>query len=148
VSETQDAAPSPGSDGKLPGVSLEVGIVVRDLDLVTPFYRDGIGLVHIADREIPPGTQRRFQCGGGVFKILQPNEPPTGSNPNDGFDNTTGLRWFTVAVKEIEQVVARCEAHGGRVVYPLTDWKGIKVVMVEDPVGSCWVELIERGADT
>jgi predicted enzyme related to lactoylglutathione lyase len=145
VSETQDPSPSPGADGKLPGVSLEVGIVVRDLESVTPFYRDGLGLVHLTDREIPPGIQRRFQCGGGILKMLQPKEPPTGSNPNDGFDNTTGLRWFTLSVKDIEQVIERCVTLGGRVVHPLTNWKGTKVVMVEDPAGSCWIELFERG---
>jgi predicted enzyme related to lactoylglutathione lyase len=126
-----------------PGVSLQVGMVVRDLDAVTPFYRDGLGLEHIRDAVLPHGTQRRFLCGGGIFKLLQPKEPPTASNPPGHKDTATGLRWFSYNVTAIEEVVERCVAHGGRVVQPLADWSGTKVVLVEDPEGGCWIELIE-----
>jgi predicted enzyme related to lactoylglutathione lyase len=134
-------------DGKAPGVSLEVGMVVRDLDAVTPFYRDGLGLTHVRDVALPHGTQRRFACGGGVFKLLQPKEAPTDSNPPGHKDSATGLRWFTFRVSGIEQVVERCVALGGRVVQPLADWGIAMIVLVEDPVGSCWIELSEMKSD-
>jgi catechol 2,3-dioxygenase-like lactoylglutathione lyase family enzyme len=134
-------------DGKAPGVSLEVGLVVRDLDEVTPFYRDGLGLVHVRDVALPHGTQRRFACGGGVFKLLQPKVAPTGSNPPGHKDTATGLRWFSIRVSGIEQVIDRCLALGGRVVQPLGDWGTHMIVLVEDPAGSCWIELSEPKSD-
>jgi predicted enzyme related to lactoylglutathione lyase len=120
---------------------------VRDLDAVTPFYRDGLGLVHVRDAVLPHGTQRRFACGGGVLKLLQPKQAPTGSNPPGHKDSATGLRWFTLRVSGIEQVIERCVALGGRVVQPLADWGTAMIVLVEDPAGSCWIELAERKPD-
>jgi predicted enzyme related to lactoylglutathione lyase len=134
-------------DGMARGVSLQVGMVVRDLDALTPFYRDGLGLVHVRDAVLPHGVQRRFACGGGIFKILQPKEAPTGSNPPGHKDSATGLRWFSFNVSGIEQVIERCVALGGRVVQPLAIWGSTMVAIVEDPEESCWIELSEWTSD-
>ena len=131
----------------IPGeFSLEVGIVVRDLEATTPFYRDALGLEHVADLPLPLGLQRRFAYGGGIVKLMQLDAAPTRSNPPGGITgDSTGLRWFTVKVTDIEEVVDRCLAAGGRVASPLVEWQpGRKVVVVEDPEGSCWIELAER----
>src|SRR5207237_8852156 len=56
---------------------LEVGIVVRDLEATTSFYRDGLGLPHVADLPLPLGLQRRFACGDGIVKLIQLKEQPT-----------------------------------------------------------------------
>ena len=126
--------------------SLQVGVVVRDLEETTPFYRDGLGLAHEADLPLPFGIQRRFACGHGVVKLLQPTEPPTMSNPPGGIKGgTIGLRWFSVRVTGIEEVVRRCVATGGVVVAPVEEWQpGLKVAMLEDPEHSCWIEVFER----
>jgi predicted enzyme related to lactoylglutathione lyase len=90
---------------------------------------------------------RFFSCGGdGTVKLLQPAEAPAGSNPPGGIlGGSTGLRWFTVRVTAIEDVVRRCEAVGGRVVRPVEEWRpGAKIAVVEDPEGSCWVEVAEQ----
>jgi catechol 2,3-dioxygenase-like lactoylglutathione lyase family enzyme len=129
--------------------SLEVGIVVRDLEATTSFYGDALGLKHVADLPLPLGLQRRFACGGGIVKLMQLDTAPTTSNPPGGITGgSTGLRWFTFKVTNIEEVVDRCLAAGGRVASPLVEWQpGRKVVVVEDPEGSCWIELSERTDD-
>jgi predicted enzyme related to lactoylglutathione lyase len=125
--------------------SLEIGIVVRDLETATPFYRDGLGLRHVADVPLSMGLQRRFACGGGIVKLLQPTEAPARSNPPGGLTGgCTGLRWFSFKVNAIETVIERSLAVGGTVVWPLEQWRDLKVVVLEDPLGSCWVELSER----
>jgi catechol 2,3-dioxygenase-like lactoylglutathione lyase family enzyme len=143
---------TPGDASAAPAAaaaSLEVGIVVHDLEAATPFYRDGLGLRHVADLPLPVGLQRRFACGGGIVKLMQLNEPPTRSNPPGGImGGTTGLRWFSFRVSGIERVIERCLAVGGTVASPLVEWQpGMKVVVLQDSAGSCWVELSERSAE-
>jgi predicted enzyme related to lactoylglutathione lyase len=128
------------------GGNLEVGIVVRDLEAVTPFYRDGLGLPHVVDLPLGFGLMRRFACGDGIVKIVQLDDAPHTSNPPDGvLGGCTGARWFSVRVDDIEEALTRCEAAGARVVQPIQEWRnGSKLLIVEDPEGNCWVEVLER----
>jgi predicted enzyme related to lactoylglutathione lyase len=125
---------------------LQVGIIVGDLELTTPFYRDGLGLSHVADVPLPYGLMRQFACGDAIVKIAQPNEAPSDVNPPGGIlAGVRGLRWFTLMVDHIEEVVARCEAAGGSVQAPIIEFvPGLKVGVVEDPEGNCAVELVCR----
>jgi catechol 2,3-dioxygenase-like lactoylglutathione lyase family enzyme len=145
------ASDEAGGPTELPRLgTLQVGIVVSDLEATTRFYRDGLGLPVVADNPTPIGVMRFFSCGGdGTVKLLQPAEAPAGSNPPGGIlGGSTGLRWFTVRVTGIEDVVLRCEATGGRVVRPVEEWRpGAKIAIVEDPEGSCWVEVAEQAKD-
>jgi predicted enzyme related to lactoylglutathione lyase len=123
----------------------EVGIVVRDVDAVTEFYRDGLGLPHVADLPIPIGLQRRFAYQDSIIKLLQLEDEPTTSNPPGGVTGgATGLRWLTLQLADLEGVLERCEAAGGKVVMPIQQWEGgSKFMILEDPEGSCWIEIGE-----
>jgi catechol 2,3-dioxygenase-like lactoylglutathione lyase family enzyme len=135
---------------------LEVGIVVRDLEAVTPFYRDGLGLRHIMDLRMPfddvhavhnpnRGTNRRFAYGDNIIKLLQWDEPPMASNPPGGAYGITGLRYISLLADDPEEVVRRCVEAGGRVVIPVQLIQGIagptKYSVVEDPEGNAWIEV-------
>jgi predicted enzyme related to lactoylglutathione lyase len=129
------------------GATLQVGIVVRDIEAMTLFYRDGLGLAHVDDLSPAIGQMRFFACGGdGLVKLLQLADPPTTSNPPGGiYGSSTGMRWFTVRVPDIEGVLRRCEALGAKVVRPIEEWTpGSKVMILEDPEGNCWVEVAEK----
>jgi predicted enzyme related to lactoylglutathione lyase len=126
----------------------QVGIVVRDIEAVTPFYREGLGLQHHSDFRPPAGLMRFFACNGGTLKLIQLAETPTAANPPGGIGGgATGLRWFTLAVPDLEDTLQRCEAAGARVVQPIREWQpGIKLMILEDPESNCWVEIAERPA--
>ena len=124
---------------------LEVGIVVRDLQAVTPFYQDGLGLAHIVDLDLPMGLMRRFTCGTGILKLMQLTDAPTSANPPGGMTGgSTGLRWFSFRVRDLEEVSRRCVAAGGRVAWPLEEWGSLRVMILEDPEANCWVEIAEQ----
>jgi predicted enzyme related to lactoylglutathione lyase len=139
---------------------LEVGIVVRDLEAVTPFYRDGLGLRHIMDLRMPfdeahavhnprRGINRRLAYGANVVKLLQYDEPPTTANPPGGTFGIAGLRYISLLAHDLDEVLGRCVEAGGRVVIPVQEIQGItgptKYMVVEDPEGNCWVEVGWRG---
>jgi catechol 2,3-dioxygenase-like lactoylglutathione lyase family enzyme len=131
----------------------EIGIIVRDLEATTSFYRDGLGLPHLEDFDGPAGFQRRFACGdGAILKLMRlPDAPPTHVHPGGIFGGANGVRWITIAVDDIEAVFRRCEETGGTVPVALHEWSpGNQAGVVEDPEGNVWVELVPRspsGAD-
>jgi predicted enzyme related to lactoylglutathione lyase len=134
------------TDDSLKGGIVEIGIVVNDLEAATPFYTDGLGLHHLVDLDLGPlGVQRRFAHGDAVIKLIEPPEAPELSNPPGGLEGgATGLRYATVAVDDIEGVVARCEQLGAKIPYPIMEWKpGSKVAIVEDFDGN-WFEIVVR----
>lgn len=125
--------------------SFEVGLVVRDLEKMTTFYRDGLGLGDFTDSTSPRGVNRRFRCGDGVIKLHGGVIPPDKANPPGGMDNPcSGLRWITLFFDDLTSVVARCEALGGTSPVPVFEfapgrWGGV----IEDPEGNCWIEIVK-----
>jgi predicted enzyme related to lactoylglutathione lyase len=124
---------------------LEIGIVVRDLESTTAFYRDGLGLAHLEDVATPLGLLRRFTCGDGVLKLMRLDELPRTANPPGGITGrATGLRWFSVTVDDIDQALDRCVGAGGSVVWPVqTLDRGSKILVIEDPESNCWIEVVQ-----
>jgi catechol 2,3-dioxygenase-like lactoylglutathione lyase family enzyme len=123
----------------------EIGVVVRDVEVSTPFYRDGLALVHIQDVIGPRGLQRRFACGTAVIKLLQTDTAPSTTNPPGGMDGgATGLRWITIPVDDLDATVARCVALGAKVLAPITEYRpGHRAAGIEDPDG-VFVEVLPR----
>ncbi len=125
---------------------MEVGIVVSDLDAVTPFYRDGLGLPDVGELRTNLGRLRRFACGDGVIALQELDDGPTGASaPGGAPAGCTGLRWLVVRVDDIQAVFERCKAAGARVVSEPKDFgPDLQLSILEDPEGNCYVELAAR----
>jgi predicted enzyme related to lactoylglutathione lyase len=125
---------------------IEVGIVVGDLDAVTPFYRDGVGLSELGDIRTGLGRLRRFACGKSVIALQELDKGPTSHNlPGGAPAGSTGMRWLVIRVDDINEVFERCKSVGGRVINPPRDFPGdVQLAIVEDPEGNCYVELVSQ----
>ena len=126
---------------------LEIGIVVRDLEAVTPFYRDGLGLTHLGDRTTKLGLNRRFAWGDAVIVVMELDDPPTGVHPPHGTaGKATGVRFlvFREDELELEEVLERCEAAGGRAYAPIKEIGDWRLLILEDPEATCHVEVTTR----
>ena len=126
---------------------LEVGIVVRDLEAVTPFYRDGLGLTHILDFSSKLGLNRKFAWGDSAIVVMQLNDPPDLSHPPNGTaGNATGPRFVILREdkRELEEVLERCEAAGGRAYAPIKELGDWRLLILEDPEQTCHVEVTTR----
>jgi len=123
--------------------AIDLGIVVRDGDAALRFYRDTLGLEYVASTPMPGLMMHRLMCGASMIKIVIPERIPEASAPPSGVTGATGLRYWTISVSNLEQVVADCVSGGYKIaVGPRETRPGVHIAMVEDPEGN-WVELLQ-----
>jgi len=125
--------------------SIDLGIVVRDGEAALKFYRDTLGLEHVADMPAGGnGTMHRLKCGTTVVKLVEYPEAPAAANPGGGIAAASGYRYWTISVSNIDEMAEVCAAAGYKVpVMPREIRPGVRIAMVEDPDGN-WVELLEN----
>ena len=116
--------------------AIDLGIVITDSERSLAFYRDLLGLEHVADTPMPiagGGTMHRLNCGDSLIKLVKLNTGPTGDG-SGGIPAATGMRYFTMFVSNLEEMVAACEAEGVSVPIPITEVRpGVTIAMVHDP---------------
>ena len=124
--------------------SIDLGIVVRDIDAALAFYRDVLGFEPAGDLVIPGGAHMyRLMCGTSTIKLLDFDPTPEAANPPGAIQKASGYRYWTISVADVAAVIAACEAAGVRVKVPPTEVvPGAKVAIVADPDGN-WVEFLQ-----
>jgi predicted enzyme related to lactoylglutathione lyase len=138
MSTTEGAVPSENAGA---GGNPQIGIAVRDLDSMSRFYGEAVGLPHLSDRTWDGGIMRKFACASAVLKLVRLNDVPEPANPPGGVDGGTGIRYITIAVDDIEERAQRCLAAGAKTVYPIQKADtGATFTILEDPEGN-WLEL-------
>jgi glyoxylase I family protein len=121
---------------------IEIGIVVRDAEKSLEFYRDVLGLSYLGDLVFPGAHMWRFDAGGSVVKLLEMDPAPVGESP-PGDVVSTGLRYLSLYVSNISEVVAECAAFGCKIAFEVTEFQpGTKFAIVEDPEGNR-IELLD-----
>jgi catechol 2,3-dioxygenase-like lactoylglutathione lyase family enzyme len=123
--------------------SIDLGIVITDVEASLAFYRDTLGLESVGDSPMPGGSHMyRLMCGSSMIKLVKHAAEPKAVAPPGGIAGATGYRYWTISVSNIAEVVAACEAGGYTMVWPVTELRpGIVIAMVEDPDGN-WVEFL------
>jgi lactoylglutathione lyase len=130
---------------KLNNDGIEIGIVVRDAEKSLAFYRDVLGLEYLGDLVFPGNHMWRFQTGKSVVKLLAQDPTPEAANPA-GDIAASGLRYLSLFVANIEEVIADVVAAGCTVAIPLTEFQpGARFAFVEDPEGNR-IELLDVAA--
>ncbi len=129
--------------------SIDLGLVTNNIDAMTAFYQDILGLELEAVLDMPGGaTMTRLQCGTTIIKLVHPENVPQPSNPPHGIIGGTGIRYFTIHVDNLEDAVAHCERQDCPVPVSIREVRpGIRIAMIEDPDGN-WVELLQTDTST
>jgi catechol 2,3-dioxygenase-like lactoylglutathione lyase family enzyme len=123
--------------------SIDLGLVVKDLEAATVFYREVLGLSELGDQPMPGGTMRCLQCGTSTIKLISPRRPPAAEAASGGIFGATGYRYWTISVSNLDDVIFACKAAGRAVPVRRTEIRpGVSIAIVEDPDGN-WVELME-----
>ena len=124
--------------------SIDIGIVVRDGDAAMKFYRDTLGLEHVADTPFPGGgTMHRLMCGTTLVKIVETDETPEKADNTGGPYAASGIRYWTITIQDLNAMTEKFRAAGYTVaVEPKEVRPGVQISMIEDPDGN-WLELLE-----
>ncbi len=121
--------------------SIDLGIVVKDVEGCKRFYGELLGLPRDGDVPVPGGTMHRFLAGSSVIKLLNLGGGQAPSAP--GLGGALGYRYYTITVDDLDTLAADLEAKGvAMVMKPRDLLPGVRVAMVTDPDGNV-VELLQ-----
>ncbi|MEM8660559.1 MAG: VOC family protein [Pseudomonadota bacterium] len=124
--------------------AIQIGLVTNDYPPMKRFYGSILGLPEDVPASLPGLTTYKFRCGDSVIKIVELEMEVEQSIPVDNPQSifrTTGYRYLTLPVKNLDEVVADCIAAGVTVLKPKTEvLAGVFVCLLLDPDGNC-VEL-------
>lgn len=123
--------------------SLDLGILVSNIQASLRFYRDILGLEFVGITPLWFGTMHRLRFGTSDFKLIESKTiPPKGPV---GPDAQLGFRYVTFAVKNLSELCARLRDKG--IEFYLTEREyrqGVRIAMVLDPDQNI-VEFVEHG---
>jgi glyoxylase I family protein len=128
---------------KLSKDSIDLGIVISDPVKSLAFYRDLLGMKDDGEMEVRGGRMYRVLCGTSLIKLVkmdrEPEGKPVGGGPGRGF----GLRYLTIHVSDLRDLVAQLEAKGIKPLVPPSETRpGVVMAMVNDPDGNI-VEFLQ-----
>ena len=121
---------------------LNVGLVANNLVEALAFWHDLLGFPIMGEVSFPGLTIVRLAVGDSVLRICIPDEPASLANPGD-LAQETGLRYITLVVRNLEDVVAAAGAKSYPILTPPKDLRpGVRVAVISDGRGVS-VELQE-----
>ncbi len=122
---------------------VDLGIVTNNGDAMVAFYRDVLGFREEPQTPFPAGgVMHRLWCGESLIKVVVPDNAAPTSAEYGPPAKATGLRYWTITVSNLPEIVGQVEAAGHKIVVPPTEVRpGVTIAMVTDPDGN-WVEFI------
>ena len=128
--------------------AIDLGIITTNGDAMLTFYRDVLGFKHegdIALENVGIKVMHRLWFGNSLIKISVPTKDPQRPAAPGGIPGGTGYRYWTMTIKNLDEVLDAVSASGHKIVWPRTEVRpGVVVAMIEDPDGN-WVEFIQAG---
>jgi glyoxylase I family protein len=125
--------------------AIDLGLVTTNGEPMLAFYRDLVGLKLVRDMPMPGGQGTMFQlaCGDSLVKLVVLPAVPAKAAPG-GIQGAAGLRYFTITVGNITQLMQDCADAGHKVVVCEREIRpGVRIGIVEDPDGN-WVEFLSN----
>ncbi len=121
--------------------NLEIGIVTNNMEAMREFYEQIVGLPYKEELAFPGGLMHRYSIGDNVLKLVSYDTPPTQAGIPGGGPAATGLRYLSLVVGNMAEVVAAVRAAGGEVPVDVTPFGGgIGFAFITDPDGN-WIEM-------
>jgi methylmalonyl-CoA/ethylmalonyl-CoA epimerase len=92
-----------------------VGIAVRELDAILPFYRDVLGMPEVALDDADGARIAGLAAGESLVELLEAETP---GSPIAGFvaKRGPGIHHICFAVDDIDAMLERCRAAGIRLI--------------------------------
>lgn len=129
--------------------ALDVGIVTADTERMLAFYRDVLGFDPLEPVVFPGfGSIQRLAVGQSILRLFAPDKaPPPSGGANDSIYAATGIRYITLVMDNIDEVVDACREFGAKVPSPVREIRpGVRAATVQDPDGN-WIEMQSSRGD-
>jgi catechol 2,3-dioxygenase-like lactoylglutathione lyase family enzyme len=122
--------------------SLDLGIIVSDIQASLNFYQNLLGLKFVETVPLWFGTMHRLRFGESDFKLIDPKKvPPSGAV---GLETQLGFRYVTFVIENLSELCAELKNNGIEFTLPEKVLRpGVRIAMVKDPDGNI-VEFVER----
>lgn len=124
----------------------DLGMITSNGDQMLTFYRDVIGMefeATISMEALGVAAMHRLWANESLLKIVVPTKD-VGPGAGGGMMGATGMRYFTLAVSNVQSALDACRAADATIIWDRREARpGVVVGMVEDPDGN-WVEFIEK----
>lgn len=122
---------------------VQVGIVTSNPEPMLAFYGETLGLVMAQKIELPGmGTLYFFQLGSNVIKLMVPETPVSESNLLGMPQQANGVRYWTVQVNNLDELVAAIKQAGIVPLVDISEIGDVRFAILPDPDGNC-MEFVE-----
>jgi catechol 2,3-dioxygenase-like lactoylglutathione lyase family enzyme len=122
--------------------SLDIGVLVSDINKSLEFYRDWLGLSFIGERPVWYGVIHRLRFGHSDFKLVLPNDKL--EKGAIGLERQLGYRYVTFEVQNLSEICATLKEKGVKFyIEEREPMPGVRFAMVADPDGNT-VEFLQR----
>ncbi len=123
--------------------ALDVGIVTKDPQRMMAFYRDVLGFGAEEPVVFPGfGTINRLVVGESTLRLVDTDKaPPAADGVNDSIYSSTGIRYMTLVMDNLDEVIDACRDFGVNVPRPVSQIRpGVFAATIQDPDGN-WIEM-------
>lgn len=125
--------------------ALDVGIITNNGEKMLAFYRDVLGFAQEPSIPFPGlGTIHRLVCGNSILRIVAADNAVE-QVAGGAFASRNGIRYLTINISNLDQVVADCKAFGCAIAVDIRELRpGVRCCQLQDPDGN-YVEFICAG---
>lgn len=124
--------------------TIDVGIVTKNKQALLDFYGEVVGFPTLPEVPMDGFVVSRFQVGDCVLKVLEYENPPAIEHSASELGDATGIRYFTVSVTNLDEILLRCKEAGRPLVDGPTEVRpGVTIALVSDPDGNI-LEFVNR----
>lgn len=126
--------------------TIDIGIVTTNKDALVNFYGSVVGFPNMEDVRMDGFVVSRFQVGDCVLKILEFDAPPAEKSSGGGLGDAAGIRYWTVSVSNLDEILESVQAAGRPVIDGPTEVRpGVSIALVTDPDDNI-VEFVSRNS--
>lgn len=117
--------------------AMDAGILTNNGDRMLAFYRDVLGLPEEPAIPYPGmGSIHRFSIGNSVLRVVVADANLENVSGGE-FTSRNGLRYITLSINNIDEVVADCKNFGCAIPVDIRDLRpGVRCAQVQDPDGN------------
>ena len=123
--------------------TIDIGMVTANDREMLHFYQNVLGFQKEIEIPFPGiGVVNKLNYGAGFIKILVLEKKPLNINPTGDFLTSNGIRYLTINLSNLDEILDTCKTHNINIINPGTIIRpGVTVALIADPDGNI-IELM------